>query len=321
MERLRLSARSRCRLGAERGARRGRGPRALPARRRAPRAGQRRAHPLVGARARLRAHRGRGRARALPPQRAHADARRAAARARPAVRRARRRRARLGRRRRPRARAQPQPAARPRSSSTSASSASRPGSRPRSSTPSPGRSPTPGRACGRPPSPPCCSRRRSPSLLVSAAMWLSGDGIEPRKLGADGRDGHRRRGDQREPRPRGRRPSSAPTRAARPAAGAGAGGLPRLPRLHLASSRQRTNLEFLHEASRALTGAPRATWRRASPGMLAMALETFRGEVAEVCLLPAGEDGNGAADHRRARRAPRDHAAARRQRRQASSPS
>ena len=142
-------------------------------------------------------------------------------------------------------------------------------------------------------------------VLVGAAMWLSGDGMQPRKLGAMvgmavavaainaslglaagtviGTD------------PRGAILLLAPAAAVFLAY-----------RAYTSEQRQRTNLEFLHKASRALTGA--ADMAPGVAGMLAMALETFRGEVAEVCLLPTGERRQRAADHRRARRAPRDHA-------------
>ncbi len=127
-------------------------------------------------------------------------------------------------------------------------------------------------------------------VLVGAAMWLSGDGMRPRKLGAMvgmavavaainaslglaagtviGTD------------PRGAILLLAPAAAVFLAY-----------RAYTSEQRQRTNLEFLHKASRALTGA--GDMAPGVAGMLAMALETFRGEVAEVCLLPTGEDGNG----------------------------
>jgi diguanylate cyclase (GGDEF)-like protein len=127
-------------------------------------------------------------------------------------------------------------------------------------------------------------------MLVGAAMWLSGDGMRPRKLGAMV----------------GMAVVVAATNASLGlAAGTVIGTDPRgailllapaaavflAYRAYTSEQRQRTNLEFLHDASRALTGA--ADMAPGVAGMLAMALETFRGEAAEVCLLPTGEDGNG----------------------------
>ncbi|HYH87871.1 MAG TPA: GGDEF domain-containing protein [Solirubrobacteraceae bacterium] len=62
-------------------------------------------------------------------------------------------------------------------------------------------------------------------------------------------------------------------------------------RAHLAERRQAANLQFLHEASRTLSTASNAPAGIA--GMLAMTLENFRGEVAEVCLFPADGEGEG----------------------------
>ena len=62
-------------------------------------------------------------------------------------------------------------------------------------------------------------------------------------------------------------------------------------RAYTSERRQRTDLEFLHEASRTLSSA--SDTAPGVAGMLAMALEAFRGEVAEVCLLPAGDDATG----------------------------
>ena len=56
------------------------------------------------------------------------------------------------------------------------------------------------------------------------------------------------------------------------------------------SAASTANLEFLHEASRTLSHAP-PTPRPASPALLAIALENFRAEVAEVSLFPADGDG------------------------------
>jgi diguanylate cyclase (GGDEF)-like protein len=62
-------------------------------------------------------------------------------------------------------------------------------------------------------------------------------------------------------------------------------------RAYTSERRQHTNLEFLHQASRTLSGAGDTAPGLA--GLLAMALESFRGEVAEVCLLTAGGEGQG----------------------------
>jgi diguanylate cyclase (GGDEF)-like protein len=127
-------------------------------------------------------------------------------------------------------------------------------------------------------------------VLVGAAMWLSGDGMRPRKLGAMV----------------GMAVAVAATNASLGlAAGTVIGTDPRgailllapaaaiflAYRAYTSEQRQRTNLEFLHKASRTLTTA--ADTAPGVAGMLAMALETFRGEVAEVAMLPAGDDANG----------------------------
>jgi diguanylate cyclase (GGDEF)-like protein len=122
-------------------------------------------------------------------------------------------------------------------------------------------------------------------VLVGAAMWLSGDGMAPRKLGAMA----------------GMAVAVAAINTSLGlAAGTVVGTDPRGTILLLAPAlavflayraytseiRQRTNLEFLHQASRTLSSA--ADTAPGVAGMLAMALETFRGEAAEVCLLPEG---------------------------------
>jgi diguanylate cyclase (GGDEF)-like protein len=124
-------------------------------------------------------------------------------------------------------------------------------------------------------------------VLVGAAMYLSGDGMRPRKLGAMA----------------GMAVAVAATNASLGlAAGTVVGTDPRGTLLLLAPAaavflayraytseiRQRKNLEFLHEASRTLSSA--ADTAPGVAGMLAMALEAFRGEAAEVCLLPAGDE-------------------------------
>ena len=60
-------------------------------------------------------------------------------------------------------------------------------------------------------------------------------------------------------------------------------------RAHLAERRQTSNLAFLHEASRALASASGAAAGVA--GLLTLALDNFRGEVAEVCLFAADGEG------------------------------
>jgi diguanylate cyclase (GGDEF)-like protein len=59
-------------------------------------------------------------------------------------------------------------------------------------------------------------------------------------------------------------------------------------RAYTSERRHHTNLEFLHEASRTLSGAPDTVAGLA--GLLAMALEAFRCELAEVCLFPVTDD-------------------------------
>jgi diguanylate cyclase (GGDEF)-like protein len=54
---------------------------------------------------------------------------------------------------------------------------------------------------------------------------------------------------------------------------------------------QHTNLEFLFQASRTLSNAPDPIPGMA--GLLALGLETFRAEVAEVCLFPASREAAG----------------------------
>jgi diguanylate cyclase (GGDEF)-like protein len=118
---------------------------------------------------------------------------------------------------------------------------------------------------------------------VGAAMWLSGDGMAPRKLGAMAA-------------------MALAVAATNASLGLAAGtvvgtdptgGILLLApafavflayRAYTSEIRQRTTLEFLHDASRALSSA--ADTAPGVAGMLAMALETFRGEAAEVCLLP-----------------------------------
>jgi diguanylate cyclase (GGDEF)-like protein len=59
-------------------------------------------------------------------------------------------------------------------------------------------------------------------------------------------------------------------------------------RAYLAERNKHTRLEFLYDATRALTRAPSAEPGLA--GLLAMLLETFRAEIAEACMFPAAED-------------------------------
>jgi diguanylate cyclase (GGDEF)-like protein len=59
-------------------------------------------------------------------------------------------------------------------------------------------------------------------------------------------------------------------------------------RAYTSERRQHTNIEFLHVASRTLSRAPDTVAGLA--GVLAMALEAFRAEVAEVSLFPATDD-------------------------------
>jgi diguanylate cyclase (GGDEF)-like protein len=58
-------------------------------------------------------------------------------------------------------------------------------------------------------------------------------------------------------------------------------------RAYTAQRRQNLELEFLYEAGRTLSRADDSAAGLA--GVLALALETFRSEVAEVCMLPADE--------------------------------
>jgi diguanylate cyclase (GGDEF)-like protein len=58
-------------------------------------------------------------------------------------------------------------------------------------------------------------------------------------------------------------------------------------RAYTAERAKHTSLEFLFDASRALARASDST--RGLAGLLAMAVETFRAESAEICLFPAAE--------------------------------
>ena len=62
-------------------------------------------------------------------------------------------------------------------------------------------------------------------------------------------------------------------------------------RAYTAQIVQHTNLEFLFQASRTLSNAPDPVPGMA--GLLALGLDAFRAEVAEVCLFPATSDGVG----------------------------
>jgi diguanylate cyclase (GGDEF)-like protein len=127
-------------------------------------------------------------------------------------------------------------------------------------------------------------------LLVGAAMWLSGDDVRPRKLGAmvgmavavaaTNMSLGLAAGTVVASDPRGVVLLLAPAAAVFLAY-----------RAYTSERSQRADLAFLHEASRTLTSSSGTAPGVA--GMLAMALETFRGELAEVCLLPAGEDASG----------------------------
>jgi diguanylate cyclase (GGDEF)-like protein len=127
-------------------------------------------------------------------------------------------------------------------------------------------------------------------LLVGAAMWLSGDEVRPRKLSgmvgmavavaATNMSLGLAAGTVVANDPRGMVLLIAPAAAVFLAY-----------RAYTSERRQKADLEFLHEASRTLSSA--ADTAPGVAGMLAMALETFRGEVAEVCLLPTGDDKNG----------------------------
>jgi diguanylate cyclase (GGDEF)-like protein len=62
-------------------------------------------------------------------------------------------------------------------------------------------------------------------------------------------------------------------------------------RAYVTERQKHTSLEFLYDATRTLTGASEAESGLA--GLLAMTLDSFRAEVAAVCVFPAGEEGNG----------------------------
>jgi diguanylate cyclase (GGDEF)-like protein len=62
-------------------------------------------------------------------------------------------------------------------------------------------------------------------------------------------------------------------------------------RAYTAEHNRSTRLEFLYDTTRALTRAPTAESGLA--GVLAMALETFRAELADGCMFPAGDDDTG----------------------------
>jgi diguanylate cyclase (GGDEF)-like protein len=127
-------------------------------------------------------------------------------------------------------------------------------------------------------------------LLVGAAMWLSGDEVRPRKLSgmvgmavavaATNMSLGLAAGTVVANDPRGVVLLLAPAAAVFLAY-----------RAYTSERRQKADLEFLHEASRTLSSA--ADTAPGVAGMLALALENFRGEVAEVCLLPAGDDATG----------------------------
>ena len=199
------------------------------------------------------------------------------------------------------------------SSSTSASWPSPPASPPSVPRASPARSPTrAARVGGR--ARRGAARRGRSVLLVGGRDVAVGRRRAPAQARRDRRHGRQRRGDQHQPRPRRRHAWSAPTRGRRAAA--------RRPAPRSSSPTAPTP----RRAARAPTSSSctrRAERSRARPtsapglaGLLAMALEAFRGEVAEVCLLPAGRRRHRAAGSpSAARRAPRDHAAARGERR------
>ena len=148
-------------------------------------------------------------------------------------------------------------------------------------------------------------------LLVNAAMWLSGESIEPRKLAlivgmstcvaAINTSLGLAVAMVVDTDPRAIILLVAPVVAVFLAY-----------RAHLSERRQTANLAFLYEASRTLRPPP--TRRQASPGCWRMALENFRGEVAEVCLFAARGRGRGLADLGRRPARARGHAAARRAR-------
>jgi diguanylate cyclase (GGDEF)-like protein len=126
--------------------------------------------------------------------------------------------------------------------------------------------------------------------LVGAAMWISGDHIRPRKLGemiamgtcvaAINASLGLAAGTVIVTDPRGAVLLLAPAAAVFLAY-----------RAYTSERRQHTNLEFLHEASRTLSRAPDTVAGLA--GLLAMALEAFRCEAAEVSLFPATGEGPG----------------------------
>ncbi len=116
-------------------------------------------------------------------------------------------------------------------------------------------------------------------LLVGAAMWTSGDSIEPRRLGE-------------------MVAMATSVAAINTSLGLAAGTVvetdaravilliaPALAvflayRAHVAERRQTVNLEFLHEAGRTLPTA--ADYVAGLAGLLALSLEHFRGEIAEA---------------------------------------
>jgi diguanylate cyclase (GGDEF)-like protein len=126
--------------------------------------------------------------------------------------------------------------------------------------------------------------------LVGAAMWLSGDSIEARRLGL-------------------MVAMATAVAAINTSLGLAAGTVvetdlravilliaPALAvflayRAHLAERRQAVNLEFLHDVGRMLPTASDVVAGLA--GLLARSLEHFRGEIAEVCLFPAAGEGEG----------------------------
>ena len=125
-------------------------------------------------------------------------------------------------------------------------------------------------------------------LLVNAAMWLSGDSIEPRKLAlivgmstcvaAINTSLGLAIAMVVDTDPRAIILLVAPVVAVFLAY-----------RAHLAERRQTSNLAFLYDASRTLASASGAAAGVA--GLLALALENFRGEVAEVCLFAPDDEG------------------------------
>ena len=301
MGRLRLKRGVRRRLGAERSARRG-GARALPPRRSRCRAGRPRVHiPWWALALAFARHRDRRGPRALPPQLAHRS-RSASSRSSSAC-------------------CSPRPA-----TSCSAGWSAR-----RScSCFTPGRVPVrvvfnlaqlgghrrrsrravfhavdrrrrrgSARTCGSPPLLAVLLAVVVSVLLVSAAMWLSGDSVEPRKLGADGRHVDLRRGDQHEPRPRRRRRwSSTDPRARRSCCSRPCwpSSSPTAPTSRRAPPGRRTSSSCTRRAGRS---RPPPTTPPASPGLLAMALETLPRRGRRGLPLPAEGEGDGQADLRR----------------------